>query len=422
MARLRAVAVQAIIAIRVVSDVVARVCAFVTRVVGTGHAIVAVGGRASLAAQRCVAGLGPIAPEAVVTVRIIRDVVARIRAFVARVIRAGYPVVAIHRGPGLTVAVRITGLRPVAVSAVIAGRVAGALAGGTGPAAVDPVLTLILDAVAARRATAGSPKLNVVNVPAAILPPDVGGSHGPAQVHRRLVVCDGRDVKLLLTPRGVGHLCGVFPNRSPGAPVVADPNVGVIVEGLFDAEPPLEAQGHVGQRATIDGRTGQVSLGEVVLVIAVKVVSVYIAARIPAGGIGSAILSTTPGRLTPGPQTLGRPPGVGIEVPLVGDGQACVGCLVTGIASTRRRSRLAGLIHAGLGPVAPQPIVTVGIPGAGSQLAQRVDHVDSAVAVSAIEAARAQVNRPVADDRAHLGRGERRVHVQNQRGETGNHR
>ena len=100
MTGLGAVAVQVIIAIRVVDDVVARVRAFVARVIRTGYAIVTVQRRPRLAAERRVTGFDPVTVQVIIAVRVVGDVVARIGAFVARIVRAGHTVIAIGRRSG----------------------------------------------------------------------------------------------------------------------------------------------------------------------------------------------------------------------------------------------------------------------------------------------------------------------------------
>ena len=152
----------------------------------------------TLATQRFVAGLGPVAVQAVVTQRIAGDFVAGVSAFVARIHRASYAVAAIngrtapasqvnarflsvavqlivavvivlaflgHTGVGfliahlprtrggtnLTATKVVASLGAVAVQSVVAVSICGAVARRARPAAVDPLLILVLDPVITSR-------------------------------------------------------------------------------------------------------------------------------------------------------------------------------------------------------------------------------------------------------------------------------
>jgi hypothetical protein len=104
----------------------------VAEIVGAADRIGAVDGRAGLAVERGVAGLGPVAEGPVVTERIIGRLHALVGGLVAGVDGAGDPIGAVDRRAGLAVERRVARLDPVAEGAVVAERVArrvGALIG-----------------------------------------------------------------------------------------------------------------------------------------------------------------------------------------------------------------------------------------------------------------------------------------------------
>jgi len=81
-----------------------------------------------LAPAHGIASLGAVAEKTVTAKSVVRDVVARISALIARVSGAGDPVVAIDRRPRLAVAEGVADLRSVAVRTVAARRIGQALA------------------------------------------------------------------------------------------------------------------------------------------------------------------------------------------------------------------------------------------------------------------------------------------------------
>jgi hypothetical protein len=109
-----------------------------------------------LAIVQLIARLHTVAVQTVVAQGVIRHVVARIRALVARVVRAAHTVVAVDGRAGLAVPVGVTGLRSVAVDGVVTRRIAQAVAGRTRTTAVDPIFTLVLDAIGAGGIAAGA--------------------------------------------------------------------------------------------------------------------------------------------------------------------------------------------------------------------------------------------------------------------------
>ena len=112
------VAEERVSAGRVIGDVVARIGRLIARIDRTGDPVVAVHGRACLATQEGIAGLGPVAVEPVRTGRVVRYVVARVGRFVARVDRADDAVVAVDGGTGLANAAD-TGFRSIAVQTIV---------------------------------------------------------------------------------------------------------------------------------------------------------------------------------------------------------------------------------------------------------------------------------------------------------------
>jgi hypothetical protein len=109
----RSVAEQIVVAVCIIDTSCAPVVVFITtqRVrarIDAGHTI-----------QYGIAGLGAVAEQTVVTLAVVRCVVASVGILVARVDRAGHPVVAIHRSSRLAHIVN-TGFRSVAEQTVVA--------------------------------------------------------------------------------------------------------------------------------------------------------------------------------------------------------------------------------------------------------------------------------------------------------------
>ena len=120
------VAEEAVLARTVVRGVVAAVGHLVARVRGAAHRVVAVHQRPRLAVERHVAGLRePSQNRAIVTEAVVRDVVTGVGACVARVDGAADAVVAGFGDTGLAVQQRIAQLHPVAEHPVLAGSVIG---------------------------------------------------------------------------------------------------------------------------------------------------------------------------------------------------------------------------------------------------------------------------------------------------------
>src|SRR6185369_11774122 len=97
-ADLRTVAVQGVVALRVVRSVIARVASLVARVCRTANAVAAADAPAVLATMLAVAGFRTVAVEAVVALRVVGGAIARVGSLVARVCRTANAVAAVDDG------------------------------------------------------------------------------------------------------------------------------------------------------------------------------------------------------------------------------------------------------------------------------------------------------------------------------------
>ena len=129
--RFLAVAEQAIAAVGIVGDVIARIGPDVARVVRATCAVVAGRRRAGPAIQRGMACFRTVAEYAVVAVGVDGDVVARVGTCVARVVRASDTVIAIRCGADLA-RTADTGFRTSAEQTIIAIVVAGTFVASVG--------------------------------------------------------------------------------------------------------------------------------------------------------------------------------------------------------------------------------------------------------------------------------------------------
>jgi hypothetical protein len=105
-----------------------------------------------------------------------------------------------------------------------------------------------------------------------------------------------------------------------------------------------------------------VHFGEVILVVAGEVIAVDIITGIATGGVGEAVVTTTTGRLTPGPEAGGSPARIGVHVPLILDGGAgntLVINFIAGLSGAGVAAWLALASDTGLDAVAEVTIIAV---------------------------------------------------------------
>jgi len=108
-----------VVAIRIVGSTVAA-RTFATGIVGATNTIVAVNGCARLTVEARVTGLGTVAVLTVVAIGIVGCIVTGIGAFVARIVGTIHTIIAINDCTGLAIKRCVTNLGTVAVLTVIA--------------------------------------------------------------------------------------------------------------------------------------------------------------------------------------------------------------------------------------------------------------------------------------------------------------
>ena len=119
-ARLRSVAKEPVVTVRIVGDVIALIGSFVAGIIRATNAVVTVRDCARLAIKHRIARFRAVAEQTVVTQPVARNVVTRGGPFVARVVRAAYTVVTVRRRTVLTVQGSVTGFSAVAEEPVVA--------------------------------------------------------------------------------------------------------------------------------------------------------------------------------------------------------------------------------------------------------------------------------------------------------------
>ena len=95
MAGFRPVAPQIIVAVGIVCHVVALVGSFVAGIIGAGNRIVTIGSRSRLTIVGGVAGFRAVAPQIIVAIVIVYQVIALVGSFVAGIVGAGNRVVTV---------------------------------------------------------------------------------------------------------------------------------------------------------------------------------------------------------------------------------------------------------------------------------------------------------------------------------------
>jgi len=131
-AELNASAEQQIVwTVEVVGDVVARVRALVARVVRTRDTVVAIDSRARLTIEQGITRFDAVAEQSVVASRIAGRAAARTARLVARIGRTSHAVITIDSRASLTVERRTTGFKTVARKPIVACSVVGRIAART---------------------------------------------------------------------------------------------------------------------------------------------------------------------------------------------------------------------------------------------------------------------------------------------------